>query len=73
MAEWIRHGGGGGGGGHFHRRPYQMLEKRELGKRVSKSGVGAERADREKGVKIAKNPNRYDQSSSREIIHGKGM
>ena len=42
--------------------------------------MGAERADREKGVKIAKNgggggegyPNHYDQSSSRGIICGKG-
>ena len=45
----------GGGGGHFLWRPYQMLEKKKRGKRVSKSGVGAERADREKGVEIAKN------------------
>ena len=31
-----------------------MREEKNGGKRVSKSGVGAERADREKGVKIAK-------------------
>ena len=42
----------GGGGGHFHWRAYQRGEKR--GKGVSKSGVGAERADRKKGVKMAK-------------------
>ena len=71
-------GGGGGGGGHFHWRPYQMFEKKKKrGKKVSKSGVGVERAVREKGVKIAKNwekgyPNRYDQSSSHVIIRGMG-
>ena len=60
----VRGGGGGGGGGlgaallyrrpggHFHWRPYQMLERKKRGKRVSKSGVGAESADREKGIKI---------------------
>ena len=58
--------GAGGGGGYFHWRPYQMLEKKKKRvKRVSKSGVGAER---EKGVKNANNgrkgyPNRYDQNS----------
>ena len=44
--------GGGGGGGHFHWGPYQMLEEKKRGKRVSNSGVGAECTDREKGVKI---------------------
>ena len=32
-----------------------MLERKKRGESVSKSGVGAERADREKGVKISKN------------------
>ena len=55
-----------------------MLEKKKHRKGVSKSGVGAERADREKGVKIMKNgggkgyPNHYDQSSSHGIICRKG-
>ena len=58
-----------------------MLEKKKTrnkgGKKVSKSGVGAERAEREKGVKNAKNgrkgyPNRYDQNSSHAIKRGKG-
>ena len=34
---------------------YQMLEKQNAGERVSKSGVGAESADREKGTKITEN------------------
>ena len=43
-----------------------MLEKKKQGEKVSKSGVGAERAGREKGVKIRRKksgkgyPNRYD-------------
>ena len=46
----------GGGGGHFHWRPYQILEREKpRGIRVSKSGVGAESADREKGIKITEN------------------
>ena len=39
-----------------------MFEKKERGKVVSKSRVGAERADREKGVKIAKNGERFSKS-----------
>ena len=39
-----------------------MLEKKIRGKRVSKSGVGAEHADREKGVKIAKMGKRVSKS-----------
>ena len=63
-------------GGHFHWRPYipDARGKKHRVKRVSKSGVGAER---EKGVKAAKNgrkgyPNRYDQNSSHAIKRGKG-
>ena len=46
-----------GGGGYCHWRLYQMRakkKKKKRGKGVCFSGVNAERADREKGVKIAK-------------------
>ena len=51
-----------------------MLEKKTRVKRVSKSGVGAER---EKGVQKRENgrkgyPNSYDQNSSHAIKRGKG-
>ena len=66
-----------GEGGHFHWRPYQMIEGEKRGERISKSGVGAERANLKKGVKIGGNggkgyPNRYDQSSSHTIKRRKG-
>ena len=53
-----------------------MLERKKSG-RVSKSGVGAERAEHEKGVKSKQKmgkgyPNRYDQSYSHVILRGKG-
>ena len=74
----MRRPGGGGGGVSvpMHWRPYQMLEKKKRVGRVSKSGVVAERAEHEKGVKNAKNgrkgyPNRYDQSYSHVSIRGK--
>ena len=51
-----------------------ILERKKTVKKVSKSGVGAER---EKGVKNAKNgrkgyPNHSDQNSSHAIKRGKG-
>ena len=55
-----------------------MLERKKTRKKVSKSGVGAaERAERKKVVKNAKNgrkwySNRYDQNSSHAIKRGKG-
>ena len=55
-----------------------MREKKNA-ERVCFSGVDAERAVREKGVNVAnmggggdRYPNRYDQSSSRVSIRGKG-
>ena len=73
-------GWGGGGGGVRERSDPGGLEavpdarEKKRVKRVSKSGVGAER---EKGVKNAKNgrkgyQNRYDQNSSHAIKRGKG-
>ena len=66
--------GGGGGGGSL---PLEAVPdaREKTRKRVSKPGV-AERAEREKGVKNAKNgrkgyPNRYDQNSSHAIKLGK--
>ena len=46
--------GGGGGGVTSIGGRTMMLEKKNAVKRVSKSGVGTERAEREKGVKNAK-------------------
>ena len=54
-----------------------MREGKKVRKRGMFSGVDAERADREKGVKIKKMgenvyPNRYDQNARRAIFRGKG-
>ena len=77
-------GEGGGGicpvlhpGGSLPLEAVPDAREKKRVKRVSKSGVGTERAEREKGVKTAKNgrigyPNRYDQNSSRAIKRGKG-
>ena len=45
---------GGGGGGFTPIEGRTRCARRKTRKTVSKSGVGAERADREKGVQIAK-------------------
>ena len=45
----------GGGGGSLPLKAVPDARENKRGKRVSNSGVGAERADREKGVKMAKN------------------
>ena len=71
---WLMPGGGGGGSLPLEAVP-DARERKKRVKRVSKSGVGAER---EKGVKNAKNgrkgyPNRYDQNSSHAIKRGKGI
>ena len=56
---------------------YQMLEKKNAEKRVSKSGVGTESVDREKGIKITKMVFKllWSEISRAIIIHvrGKGI